>query len=674
MLCYHCMREKGNADICPYCNAPDTPVSEPHHLLPGTVIGGRYTLGHVIGEGGFGITYIGKSNSLETIVAVKEYYPHGCCNRNTSADNSVSVTAGDMKTIFEQGRSRFLREARTLARFQNEPGIVRVIDYVQENNTAYIVMEYLDGINLRQYQKQNSNFDPVELIRMMMPMMFTLEKVHAAGVIHRDISPDNIMMLRNGSLVLMDFGAARDYDGDNRSMSVMLKQGYAPEEQHRRNGEQGPWTDVYGICATIYRLITGVIPVESLDRVYNDTLQPPSAYGVNISPALENTLMYGLAVYKENRCPDMGTLTSLFSQAIDGDDQTLLANAETIGQPQPGVNRYDPPRNRTNMGDHRTGGNSYPPQNAGGYWQPPQQGTASQTGKKTSYAPIITAISIVGAVIVIAAIAIAVMLSSNNDTDNQNSTASSLSSSVNAVDDDSEDSVEMPGVLAMSKEKAIEVLAEKNLTVSEFIETESDDLVPGSVLTQVPKEGTSVDENTKITLYIAKAKETQAPTEKPKEVPQEKSNLNTIQSNSILYCTADTYVSLHSSASTSSSDICKIWRGQSVTYISSTSNWYYVEFDGVTGYAYASYLSFSRPSTSYNSGSIIYANSGIDFLALRDGTDTDSDTLKKIPPGKSMTFQGICVEGSTEGGYHAQWVYVKYGNEYGYVYDYYVHD
>ena len=304
MLCYHCMREKGDAAVCPHCHAQDNAVLQPHQIAPGTMIGNRYTLGNVIGEGGFGITYIALENTLGITVAIKEYYPFGYCNRNSTASNTVSVTSDDKQQIFEKGRSRFLREAKTLAKFQVDPGVVNVIDFLEENNTAYIVMEFLDGIDLREYLRQNGNLAPEQAVQMLLPSMRALDKIHKAGVIHRDISPDNIMVLRDGSLKLMDFGAARDFEGvDSRSMSIMLKQGYAPAEQYRRNGEQGPWTDVYGMCATIYRAITGVTPVDSIDRVYQDTLQTPSQCGVKITPALENTIMYGLAVCRRRGIP-----------------------------------------------------------------------------------------------------------------------------------------------------------------------------------------------------------------------------------------------------------------------------------------------------------------------------------------------------------------------------------
>ena len=299
MICYKCNRETGFSAVCPYCGTRLLKEALSHHLPKGSVIGGRYTIMGVLGEGGFGITYLGYDNRLGAEIAVKEYFPHGISFRDIT-DKTVRVSSHTDEEFYSHGKEQFFSEARTLVRFAKEPGVVSVTDYIQENNTAYLIMEYLEGENLRQYLQNHGVLTADEIITMLEPMMRTLEKVHAAGVIHRDISPDNIMILNNGQVKLMDFGAAREFD-NNSSMSVMLKQGYAPEEQYRRNGEQGPWTDVYALCATIYRCITGKTPTDSLERLINDTLNTPSQLGIRIPPAIEQVLMYGLAVRKENR-------------------------------------------------------------------------------------------------------------------------------------------------------------------------------------------------------------------------------------------------------------------------------------------------------------------------------------------------------------------------------------
>ena len=323
MICNHCKKDIGNEAVCPYCQTRRLKEHLPHYLLDGTVIGGKYRIEGVLGEGGFGITYLGHDDTLDMPVAIKEYFPHGFSYRN-SADGSKVISRSDKNdSFFDQGKKRFLNEARTLVRFNEEPGVVSAMNFVEENNSAYLIMEYLEGITLQQYLKQHGTMSANGAISLLEPVMRTLAKIHEAGVIHRDISPDNIMRLHDGQLKLMDFGAARDFGGDNRSMSVMLKQGYAPEEQYRRTGDQGPWTDVYALCATIYRCITGETPVDSLDRLAEDTLQKPSSLGAKISPATEKVLLYGMAVRKNDRCPNMLELLSCFEQARQGVDPNI---------------------------------------------------------------------------------------------------------------------------------------------------------------------------------------------------------------------------------------------------------------------------------------------------------------------------------------------------------------
>jgi serine/threonine protein kinase len=331
------MREKGDAQTCPHCHVTHLTSGAPHHLVPGSTIGRRYVVGKVLGEGGFGITYIGLDNILRIPVAVKEYFPHGWSHRDNATSRVIPSSSSGSVAFFQKGKDRFLLEARSMARFFREPGIVDVRDFFEENNTAYIVMEYLDGVDLRHYLRQNGVMAPEQAFDMLRPAMLTLEKIHKAGLIHRDISPDNIMYLTDGSLKLMDFGAARDFEDENRSMSVMLKPGYAPEEQYRKKGEQGPWTDVYALCATLYRCITGKTPTEATDRTYEDDLMRPSKLGVAISPALENVLMYGLAVRKADRCQSMTELLSMIDEAM----KPQPPEPEPVAQPEP---QYAPPQ------------------------------------------------------------------------------------------------------------------------------------------------------------------------------------------------------------------------------------------------------------------------------------------------------------------------------------------
>ena len=302
--------------ICPHCghSANDSAPVAPYHLKPGAVLHERFLVGTVLGEGGFGITYIGLDLTLAKRVAIKEFYPSGAANR-TVLSSEIIVTQGK-QNFFQQGIDRFLDEAKSVAAFSEEDGIVDVLDHFRANNTAYIVMEYLDGENLRDYINHHGRFRSGDLISLMMPVMKSLRTIHAEGIIHRDISPDNVMFTKNGKLKLMDFGSARYYTNEERHMSVVLKKGYAPEEQYGSNTEQGPYTDVYALCATIYTCITGREPADSLDRLRYDSLTPPSSLGISISPVHEQALMHGLAVRAENRCRDMDQLIKEFSGTV----------------------------------------------------------------------------------------------------------------------------------------------------------------------------------------------------------------------------------------------------------------------------------------------------------------------------------------------------------------------
>jgi len=318
-LCMSCFTPHPEMnDACPVCGYQGEAEALPlHHLRPRTILNGKYLVGRVLGEGGFGITYIGWDLNLEIKVAIKEYYPVGFVTREITASTSVQPFTGTQGDFFLKGRERFVDEARSLAKFRSLPGIVTVNDFFLENGTAYIVMEYIDGQTLKSYLNQMGGKLPAaQVFDMMRPVMSSLAQVHAVGMIHRDISPDNIMLDRSGYVKLLDFGAARDFaDSGNRSLSIMLKPGFAPEEQYRSRGKQGPWTDVYALSATMYRAITGVTPDESPERMRSDQVKKPSEFVNTISPAQEKVLLKGMAVLQENRFQSMNELAHALAAA-----------------------------------------------------------------------------------------------------------------------------------------------------------------------------------------------------------------------------------------------------------------------------------------------------------------------------------------------------------------------
>lgn len=301
--CIFCMNQlPEHAERCPVCGHQQTAQIPLHHLPVGTMLAGRYLIGTAIGEGGFGITYIGHDTKLDMTVAVKEYYPNGYVSRSNTVSCSVSYTSfGEQREVYEKGRERFLQEARILAKFSGSSGIVDVRDFFEANGTAYIVMEYLKGQTLKNYLNTVGVISPEETVRMLMPVIVSLKEVHAQGLIHRDISPDNIMLTKD-KVKLLDFGAARNVSAmANKSISVILKPGYAPEEQYRSKGNQGPWTDIYALCATMYKCMTGVTPDDAPERLRFDEIKAPSVLGIAIRPELEKAIMKGMQVRQEDR-------------------------------------------------------------------------------------------------------------------------------------------------------------------------------------------------------------------------------------------------------------------------------------------------------------------------------------------------------------------------------------
>lgn len=326
---------KLNGAFCASCGRKQNEYQPaPHHLQPGTILAGKYMVGGVLGEGGFGITYIGRDTILDMTVAIKEYFPSGVVNRNNTISAEITSPIGEAITFFEKGKKSFLDEARILAKFSNEQSIVSVRDFFSENNTAYIVMEYLEGVDLKTFIEKNGAMDFKSSVDMLSPVMTALSKIHSQGLIHRDISPSNIMILNDGTVKLLDFGAAREVSGaDEKSLSILLKPGYAPEEQYRTRGKQGPWTDVYAISATMYKMLTGITPDDAMNRLFSDELKMPTELGVTIDPIAEKALFKGLSVMQKDRYQNIDELLNGFKgmdrSMINDDSKTVCGSVQS---------------------------------------------------------------------------------------------------------------------------------------------------------------------------------------------------------------------------------------------------------------------------------------------------------------------------------------------------------
>lgn len=263
-----------------------------------TILAGKYIIEDVLGEGGFGITYLCRDLNMNAKVAIKEYFP-----LDISTRSGIIVSAyTDSVELYRRGLERFVNEAALLAQYNTYPGIVSVKEFFYENNTAYIVMEYIDGISMDDYLANRGGRLPwKEAVKMVCEMLPTLDLIHKRGLIHRDISPDNIIVTKDGHYKLIDFGAARAMNMDSnqgRKYTVMLKHGYAPPEQYDSGGLQGPWTDVYAICATLFHMIMG-IPSQAADERAQG--RDELSLGMRCPRRLKNVLIKGMSIEIEDR-------------------------------------------------------------------------------------------------------------------------------------------------------------------------------------------------------------------------------------------------------------------------------------------------------------------------------------------------------------------------------------
>lgn len=308
-VCLGCMSARSPGDTCPACGwAYSAGPESPLYLPPGAKLyGGRYIVGRLLGHGGFGITYLGWDINLARKIAIKEFFPTGVAIRTSGAPD-VFPYSNAAKPAYEWGLDRYLSEARLLARFENHPNIVWVKDYFPENGTAYMVLEFLDGMTLDHYVRDQGGRIPWDVtLQIIAPVMDALREVHRFGILHRDVSPDNIYLLRSGSVKVIDFGAARNALGErSQNLSVILKQGYAPPEQYQTKGNQGPWTDVYAVAGTLYRVLSGELPQPAPDRLAQDAMAGPRALGADIPAEKEAVLLKAMSLRKEERYQDMG--------------------------------------------------------------------------------------------------------------------------------------------------------------------------------------------------------------------------------------------------------------------------------------------------------------------------------------------------------------------------------
>jgi len=309
-LCTNCI-EPSTGPYCPKCGwRRGDRASSPIYLPPGSILHSgqdQYLVGKVLGHGGFGITYLGYDPNLRKKVAIKEYFPSGVAIRDGSVATVRPLSKG-VQPHYASGLERFLEEARTVRKLRNHVNIVRVENLFPANGTAYLVMEHLDGVTFLDYlKKRGGKTDWATLMRVMMPVLDALREVHHHAFLHRDISPDNIYLLRSGIVKVIDFGAARQSLGHaSKNVSAVFKGGYTPPEQYQERGHQGPWTDIYAAAATMYRALTGVMPPSAPDRMLGTALKAPRDLGASMEPVHEQALMQALRVEAPRRFQTVG--------------------------------------------------------------------------------------------------------------------------------------------------------------------------------------------------------------------------------------------------------------------------------------------------------------------------------------------------------------------------------
>jgi serine/threonine protein kinase len=321
MTCPFCGAEVGNATICPQCGATFTTPSLSLSLPLGTkLFGGKYSVGKVLGQGGFGITYMGADTILSRPVAIKELFPEGC-QRNGTTVQPTRITPSDFASM----KQRFLDEARLLASL-NHPGIVKVYDFFEENNTAYMVMEYLRGKSLAKLvEERGGALSEKEAVGYILKVCEALDVVHKAGYLHRDIKPENIIVCGDGRVVLVDFGAARSFmAGKTGKMTVILTPGFAPYEQYATMARFGPTLDIYALGATLYYLLTGEVPISAPDRAIGVELKGVREINGRVSRQVEEAVMKAMAMRVEERPQSVGEFVRLLTSPSVGVDTSSV--------------------------------------------------------------------------------------------------------------------------------------------------------------------------------------------------------------------------------------------------------------------------------------------------------------------------------------------------------------
>lgn len=305
-FCPNCFQSGYEGVRCGLCGYEAKRTSDQRVLAPGIWLKNRYMVGRVLGAGGFGITYLSFDSQTRQRWAIKEYFPVEWASR-TPGTNMIVSNSRSTDEYYFHGKEVFAGEAKTLLHLKNNPAVVNVIDFFQENGTAYLVMEFLDGATLEEYMKERRAPLPIELAnRVVKEIGDALTLIHKNMFLHRDVSPDNIILTHRNEIKLIDFGATRVYALHSpKKMSVLVKPGFAPLEQYSSSGEQGPWTDVYALAATYYYLVSGTKPPSAPERLTGTALVSLRSLNPAVTKTMERAIYHALQTNWETRPQNM---------------------------------------------------------------------------------------------------------------------------------------------------------------------------------------------------------------------------------------------------------------------------------------------------------------------------------------------------------------------------------
>lgn len=348
-LCYGCMNPKDCDEngVCRVCGFDENAPSLPSYLAPGVMLRDRYVVGKLLSYNGESANYIGFDTITQSKVVIKEYMPDTLCERE--AGKSILDVAPQYVAQYKTLMSEFVELNKTLSKMRSLSHIIPVVDMFGDNNTGYVVLAYFEGVTLEKYIEHNGGRLTWETVRRFFPPIFTtVSLVHNAGLIHRGICPENILIGENGDIKLTGF-AISDERTANTEIAPELYSGYAAPEQYNSSARQGTWTDVYGVSAMLYKALTGVTPLDAASRITDDTLETPASLVPEIPESVSNVIMSGMELDGEKRIQTITELvTKLFEQPEIGGAAVRLSSSST--------QTIMIPREALQQGQHRSSG------------------------------------------------------------------------------------------------------------------------------------------------------------------------------------------------------------------------------------------------------------------------------------------------------------------------------